>query len=192
MIEIDDTIISEEVISNNFVCNLDKCKGACCVQGDRGAPIEAEELHLLGNELNHIAPFMNPEYLNDVLLKGIAETDEDGELVLNCQPSGECNFVVYEAMGVAQCAIEKAWKAGATKFQKPVSCHLYPIRVARYRSFRAVNYHEWRICQPACVHGNALKVPMYVFVKDALIRKFGSEWYDKLDAVAKHIEENRA
>jgi len=128
---------------------------------------------------------MNPEYLRDVEKKGFYEQDTDGELVTTCQPSGECNFVSYKD-GIATCGIEEAYNQGTSDFKKPVSCHLYPVRTKRYKEFEAVNYHQWHICSAACSLGEELQVPVYIFVKEALIRKYGIEWFEELDAIAKH------
>ncbi len=189
MIVIEDTLISENLLDKRFVCNLSACKGACCVEGDRGAPLLEEEIGVLQALLPAIKPYMDPDYLLDTEANGFYEKDEDGEFVTRCQPSGECNFVVYQD-GITACSIELAHKAGAIDYKKPISCHLYPVRVQRYKEFQAVNYHEWSICSPACQLGDELKVPVYRFVKDALIRKFGIAWYEALEATAAHLETN--
>lgn len=188
MIVIEDTIVSETIVQKQFVCNLNACKGACCVKGDRGAPLESEEVDIIRNSLDKIAPYMNPEFLRAIEETDIYEQDTDGDLVTTCQASGECNFVIYEN-GIAACSIEKAFNAGVIDFRKPVSCHLYPVRIKKYKEFTAVNYNEWSICSPACALGEELKVPVYEFLKTALIRRFGSEWYEALVATAKHLED---
>lgn len=189
MIVIEDTLISENLLEKQFVCNLSACKGACCVEGDRGAPLLEEEIAVIQDLLPEIKPFMDPEYLADIEQNGFAEKDEDGEWVTRCQESGECNFVVYQN-GITACSIELAHKAGAIDYKKPISCHLYPVRIQRYKEFQAVNYHEWSICSAACQLGKELKVPVYQFVKDALIRKFGPVWYETLEATAEHLDAN--
>lgn len=179
MIAIDNTLISDDLIESKFSCRLDICHGACCIQGDAGAPLNAEEIDIIEGLLPDIKPFMIPEHYNSVLENGIAEKDRDGEWVTTCQPSGACNFVVFNGLQT-ECAIELAYKAGAIAYKKPISCHLYPVRVKEYNTFTAVNYHKWDICKPACTSDT----PLYIFLKEALIRKFGQEWYDQLQAYA--------
>lgn len=181
MIIIQDTIISEQLFDINFTCHLVKCKGACCVEGDRGAPLDAKDIEQIANSLEAVKPYMTPEYIKAVDENGFYEIDDDGEAVTTCQPTGECNFVVYDHTGTTQCAIELAHKDGKIEYKKPVSCHLYPVRVQKYKHYMAVNYSQWDICNAACSLGNELKMPVYRFVKDALIRKFGHEWYAALE-----------
>lgn len=184
MIIVGNALVSEEILDRRFICQLDKCHGACCVQGDAGAPLAAEELTLLEAELPAIRPYLSREGLAEIDASGMAETDREGEAVTRCLPGGECVFVVYEGP-VAVCGIEKAWQAGATSFRKPVSCHLYPIRAKKYGEYIAMNYHHWDICSPACKAGNEQQVPVYRFLRDALVRKMGPEWYEELEAVAR-------
>lgn len=187
MILLNDTLISEEIIENQFVCNLDKCKGACCVQGDRGAPIDDNDRLSIEKNFNSIKSFMNPEFLKDVESNGFYEIDDDGEMVTTCQPTGECNFVVYQN-GMAACAIENAYAAGMSDYKKPISCHLYPARVKKLSEYTVVNYHNWHICSDACQLGAELKVPVYQFLKEPLIRKFGQEWFDELSQIAESLK----
>lgn len=191
MIVIQSTIVSEELFDKKFTCHLEKCKGACCVEGDRGAPLNKDELEKIEQLLPKVKPFMTPEYAKDVEKNGFYEIDEDDEPVTTCQPTGECNFVVYDETGTTQCAIELAYKAGEIDYKKPISCHLYPIRLQKYRDFTAVNYSQWDICKPACGLGEELNVPVYKFTKEALIRKFGQEWYDELEDNAGYWEEEK-
>lgn len=184
MIIIQDTIISEHLFDINFTCHLEKCKGACCVEGDRGAPLDANDIEQIVNNLEAVKPYMTPEYIKAIDEYGFYEIDEDGEAVTTCQPTGECNFVVYDRTGTTQCAIELAHKDGKIDYKKPVSCHLYPVRIQKYKHYMAVNYSQWDICNAACSLGNELKMPVYRFVKDALIRKFGQEWYNELETHA--------
>jgi len=177
-------LISEDVLEKQFVCNLSKCKGACCIEGDAGAPVSREEMEILKQELPAIRPFMEQKQLDWVDEKGFAILDEDDEFVTECLPTGECVFVVREESGLLSCAIEQAWKAGKTTFRKPISCHLYPIRILKLGEFEALNYHRWDICKDACSLGNELKVPVYRFLKDSLIRRFGEAWYKELEAIA--------
>ena len=186
MIEIGDTIVSRDLLNKAFVCDLEACKGACCVQGDSGAPLEDEERAILDKEYDAIKPYLLDEGRKAIDRQGSSVIDSDGDLGTPLVEEGACAYAIFEN-GKALCGIEKAWKAGATAFRKPVSCHLYPVRVSSYSSFKAVNYHRWKICDPACQLGARLEVPVYVFLKDALIRRFGPEWYHELEQVRAHL-----
>lgn len=177
------TLISEDIFEKNFICNLDKCKGACCVEGEFGAPVTEEEIVLLQEELESIKPFLTEKGIKAIEKHGVWEKDSDGDLVTTCLPSGECNFSIYDN-GILGCGIEKAWKEGKTRFRKPISCHLYPIRVSDVGEYEALNYNKWSICKPACALGDKHQVPIYVFLKDALIRKYGETWYTELAEIA--------
>jgi len=180
MLQIGSTLVSLDLIEKHFVCNLSRCKGACCVHGDSGAPLDDEEL----NMIEEVYPFVKP-YLREISIKTIEEkgkwqVDRDGDKVTTLVENNECAFVVFEK-GVATCGIEKAFNEGKINFRKPVSCHLYPVRLTKYSSYVAVNYHTWEICKPAIKSGVKLGVPLFVFLKDALIRKFGEDWYQELE-----------
>jgi hypothetical protein len=187
MIAIENTLISEEILDQAFVCDLAKCKGACCVEGDAGAPVEEKEGEILQHEYENIRPFLRPEGRAAIEEQGTTVVDEaDNELVTPLVNGAECAYVVFDEKGVTKCGIEKAWEAGATHFRKPVSCHLYPIRITKYPTYQAVNYHQWQICSPACDLGNQLKVPVYLFAKEALLRKYGENWFAELEVIAKN------
>jgi hypothetical protein len=187
MIAINDTLISEDILEKAFVCDLSRCKGACCVEGDAGAPLEEHEAKTLEKEYSNIAPYLRPEGIAAIAEQGKAVVDpNDGEKVTPLVNSAECAYVIFDEKGVTKCGIEKAWEDGATQFRKPVSCHLYPIRITKYSSYEAVNYHKWHICSPACTLGSSLQVPIYKFTKDALIRKYGPNWYEELEIVAEN------
>ena len=189
MISIDNTLVSDELLSEQFVCDLQKCKGACCVEGDAGAPLEAEEVAILKEEYPKFKSYLRPEGIAAVEAQGTHVIDPvDDEPVTPLVNGAECAYVVFDERGTTLCGIEKAWKDGETSFRKPVSCHLYPIRIQRYKSFDAVNYHKWQICAPACDLGKELEVPVYRFAKDALLRKYGEKWYADLEAVAAHLK----
>lgn len=189
MIQIQDTIISDEVFDEHFICDLGKCKGACCVEGDAGAPVEEEEIEQINSIL--------PEIWNDLLpmskalieKQGIAYEDYDGEMVTSIVNGRECVFVYYEEDGTAKCAIERAYREGRISVRKPISCHLYPIRLQKFNDFTAVNYHRWSICRPAIKLGKKEGVKIYQFLKEPLIRKFGQAWYDEVCEAAKLMEE---
>lgn len=182
-------LLSEDLFDQHFICDLSKCKGACCVEGDQGAPLAVEEIQQLESDLEQIKPYLTPEAIADIERRGFWEKDPEGDLVTTCQPGGECNFSRYEN-GVLSCGIEQAWKDGKTSFRKPISCHLYPIRVAQVGEFEALNYHRWDVCKPACDLGKKHQVPVYAFLKDALIRKYGESWYNELDDIAKAFGEH--
>jgi hypothetical protein len=188
MIIHEQTLISEDVFEKKFICDLSRCKGACCIEGEQGAPLDEDEIRLLEKELDQIKPFLTPEGVAAIEAKGFWETDPDGDLVTTCLPAGECNFSIYTD-GVLGCGIEQAWKAGKTTFRKPISCHLYPIRIAQVGDYEALNYHRWDVCKPACQLGEQHKVPVYRFLKDALIRKYGESWYKELDGIAEALKE---
>lgn len=188
LIEIDDKVISLEIFSKKFVCDLNACKGACCIEGDSGAPITAEEVSILEEDLEKIKPFMRPEGIAAVEDTGVFYMDWDNEMVTTLVNEKECAFVFFDEKGITKCAIEQAHKEGVTDFKKPISCHLYPIRTAKFKEFEALNYNEWSICSPACSLGEALGVKVYQFLKEPLIRAYGEEFYKELEEVDAEIE----
>lgn len=184
MILLENTIVSEDVLDKHFICNLSACKGACCVEGDFGAPLTEEEISTLSSEIENLKPFLSHEGLAAITQNGFWEHDSDGDLVTTCLPTGECNFSLRDANGTLKCGIEAAYKAGKSSLYKPLSCHLYPIRISKVSAYEALNYHKWDICAPACALGKEHQVPVYQFLKEALTRKFGADWYQELDAIA--------
>ncbi len=184
MFQLGKILVSEEIIEKDFVCNLTACKGACCVDGDAGAPLEDEEVDLLRKIIPLVKPFLRPEGVEAIEEQGAAVVGEDGEWETPLIEGRECAYTVFDDKGVAKCGLEQAYQQGATTWKKPISCHLYPIRVKEYTSLTAVNYHKWQVCDPACQLGNELQGPVYRFVKDALGRKFGEAWYASLEEVA--------
>lgn len=184
MLQIDDTIISLDIIEECFLCDLSACKGSCCIEGESGAPVEDNEIAELENVLPIIWDDLSPAAQDIIKKQGVVYLDEDGEYVTSLVNGEDCVFTYYDEKGICKCTIEKAFREGKTEFYKPISCHLYPIRVARYKEFRAVNYHQWRVCNPARCLGKKQNLRMYQFLKEPLIRKFGSEWYDALSQVA--------
>lgn len=185
MILLQNTLVSEDVIDEHFICDIEKCKGACCIEGDKGAPLDSDEVSILSADYQKIAPFLDEDGRNWIEAKGFYEIDDDGEAVTTCLPDGRCSFVVKESDGSLACGIEKAHYAGASDFLKPVSCHLYPIRVNKYADYHAVNYHRWDICSAACALGDKKGVRIYEFLEASLRRKFGDDWYEELSALAK-------
>ncbi len=180
-------LVSEDLFEKHFICDLGKCKGACCIEGDFGAPISEDEIKTLEKDLQHILPYLPEKSQQDLLKRGVWEKDVDGDLVTTCQPTGECNFAYYDEQRVLSCGIEQAWKEKKTDFQKPISCHLYPIRVARVGEFEALNYDRWDICKPACSLGEQHQMPVFRFLKSALVRKFGEQWYSELEEISEAL-----
>lgn len=191
MFQLKKTIVSEEILQREFVCNLSACKGACCVDGEAGAPLEDKELELLKEGFESIKGFLRKEGLEAIEKQGLYTTNELGEHETPLIEGKDCAYVIYDENGKALCGIEEAHNRGAIDFKKPISCHLYPVRIRQYSEFAAVNYHQWEICDDACVLGKELQVPIYVFVKEALIRKFGEEWYGELEEIGKNINQKR-
>lgn len=193
MIIIDDKIISEDIKDQYFTCDLAKCKGACCVEGDSGAPLDFDELDILEDEklLAKVFPYLTTEGKKSIEEKGPFYLDEeDGVMKVVLKEDKACAFVNYKN-GIAYCGIEKAWLDKKIDFRKPVSCHLYPIRIKKNEHFEAVNYEEWNICRPACEKGKETKLAVYKFAKQALIRKYGEEFYAQLEATITHLNNSK-
>jgi len=188
MFQLGKTLVSEDIIEKDFVCNLSKCKGVCCVAGEAGAPLDEEEIHIIKEIYPKVKPFMRKEGIAAVEQQDAYLETEDGELETPLVNNAECAYVTFNEKGIALCAIEEAYNKGIVGWKKPISCHLYPIRVNDYTEFSAVNYHKWDICDDACSLGTELKVPVYKFVKEALIRKFGEDWYSELEKVASQLQ----
>lgn len=181
MIIIENTLVSEDLFEEHFVCDLAACKGACCVEGDSGAPVETDEIELVHGAFEASKPWMTKEGIAAVEKYGGVVQDADGDWVTTLvSEKGACAFVHYSSDGTALCAIEMANKAGQTNFRKPISCHLYPIRLTHLADYVGLNYHKWPICAPACTCGSKLQVPAYAFLKDAIIRKFGESYFMQL------------
>ena len=185
MIEVGSVLVHEDVVRYNFVCNLNKCKGACCMEGDSGAPLDADELDILKEVYPKVKPYMNAKGIATIEKMGTHVTDFEGDYTTPCvDVNKECAYVIFEN-GITKCAIEKAYENGDITWKKPISCHLYPIRITKYPEFDVLNYDRWSICSPACIFGDELQVRVHEFLKNPLIRKYGEEWYDELeDAVA--------
>ncbi len=189
MIQIDDKLISEDIFSEEFVCNLSKCKGACCVEGDVGAPLDREETAILERIFDQVKPYLRPEGVKALEEQGTWTVDPlDNDFVTPMVNGEECAYVIFDEKGITKCGIEEAYEDGAVDWQKPISCHLYPIRVKEYSGFTALNYDRWPICRDACTLGKELQVPVYKFLKTPLIRKYGEEFYETLTAAAEEWE----
>ena len=185
MFQIGKTIVSEDVIEKDFVCNLSACKGECCISGDAGAPLEKDEVEILKEIYPKVKPFLRKEGIEAIEQQGTYITTDFGDLETPLVNNAECAYVVFGDDKTTLCGIEAAYIAGEIDWKKPISCHLYPVRVQNYSSFSAVNYHSWSICDDACSLGAELKVPTYKFLKEPLIRKFGEGWYAELESIAK-------
>jgi hypothetical protein len=188
MLQIQDTIVSLDVLEEMFVCDLSVCKGICCVEGESGAPVESDEVAQLEEVLPVVWDDLSPQAQEIINKQGTVYLDEDDEFVTSIVDGEDCVFTCYDENGYCKCAIEKAYREGKTDFYKPVSCHLYPIRVAKYKGFRAVNYHRWSVCGAAVQLGRETGVKVYQFLKEPLIRKFGEEWYRQLENVDREMQ----
>ena len=180
MLQIQDTLVSLDLLERHFLCDLDKCLGQCCIEGDAGAPVTEEECRKIEEILPEIMDDLTPAAQAEIRENGVAYVDEEGDLVTSLVNGGQCVFTTFGTGGMCHCAIEKAWREGRVDFMKPVSCHLYPVRVKEYPTFTAVNYHRWKICKPAEALGRKLGVRLYQFLEGPLTARFGKEWYDEL------------
>lgn len=190
MFDIQGVIVSSELASRYFCCNIDACLGACCIEGDSGAPITEEEYKQLKELLPEIWPDLLPSAQREIEESGIAFRDQEGELVTNLVEGRNCVFSCYSGGGVCQCAIQQAHAQGRVKMLKPMSCYLYPLRIKQYPNVITVNYDRWKICKPAEVYGRQKNIRLYEFTKQPLIARFGQEWYDELELACKmYIEQ---
>ncbi len=189
MIEIDGKIVSTELLRECFACDLAQCKGICCVEGNAGAPLEIEEVDTLEEEYPHYKPYMTPEGIRAVETQGFMVVDVDGDYTTPLVNDAECAYACREG-DVTMCAIEKAWREGKTPFRKPISCHLYPIRLINFSNGTVgLNYHRWSVCEPARRLGRKLGIPVYKALKEPIIRRFGEEFYQALEAADQLLAE---
>ena len=191
MIQIDDKIVSQDLFEVLFVCDYDTCKGECCVEGDSGAPLEPGEAEELRRCLPEVRHLLSPAALEVIEEQGVSYFDEDGDEVTSIVRGRDCVFTTYDEQGRCACALEKVYNEGKTTFIKPISCQLYPVRLTKYPSFTAVNYHKWSICKCALKLGRKLQVPVYQFLRAPLIRAFGEEFYAQLEEVAALLKAER-
>lgn len=188
MIEVDGKIISTDIITQKFLCDLSRCRGICCVEGNSGAPLESDEAKILADQFEAYKPYMTGEGAVEIERQGFAVTDGDGDLVTPLVGDAECAYS-YTENGVTLCAVERAWKEGRTAFRKPISCHLYPIRITRFSNGTfGLNYHRWAVCEPAKLLGQKEGVPMFRMLKDALVRRFGEEFFGALEEAERYLE----
>ncbi len=191
MIEIDDKIISDQVIEEFFICDLEKCKGGCCVEGDAGAPISQEEADLIKEYYPIIKKYLSPEAIDLIEKEGTHTFDQEHDLVTPTINDGICAYGYYDDAGIVKCGIEKAYREGEIDFKKPITCHLFPIITTKTETMELVNYYPRKsLCRPACKLGKSLKVPVYQFLKEPLIRKYGTAFYEALEAAAQYKKEN--
>ena len=191
MIQIQNTLISDDIFEEQFICDLCKCKGHCCVEGESGAPITQEEFEQMNGILPKIREDLSAKAREVIDRQGIAYTDTDGELVTSIVDGKECVFASFDADGVCKCTIDSAYREGRISVQKPISCHLYPIRLHEYADFTAVNYHRWSVCRPALKLGRKEGVPLFRFLREPLIRKFGEAWYQEMCEAAVLFKEKK-
>lgn len=189
MIQIDDKILSLELFEKKFVCNYAKCKGICCVEGDSGAPLEKEEAEKMEEVYPKIKHLLTDEAIELIEKEGTSVMDFEDDLVTPIINGKECVYTYFDGKGNVQCAIEIAWKEGLVDFRKPISCHIYPIRTKKLTQGEALNYDVWPICSDACDLGEKLGTPVYLFLKEPIIRKYGEAFYNEMEASADYLKE---
>jgi hypothetical protein len=187
MIEIGKTIISMDVLESKFCCDLDQCKGACCVDGDSGAPLTPEEAETIERLYPVFEEYLSKENLAEIASQGFSKIDHDGDLVTPIIGKNECVYTFVNEKGITLCAIEKAYFEKNTEFRKPVSCHLFPIRITEYKRFDGVNYEKLKICKSGRTCGKSNDLPLWKYLREPLIRKYGEEWYSELGLVAANL-----
>jgi hypothetical protein len=191
MVQIEQAIVSFDLFDKHFLCDLSVCKGICCVEGDSGAPLASEEALEIEKCYPVFEKYLDEKYKQVVSDQGFAVIDSDGDLVTPLYNNCECAYTFQDEEGITKCAIEKAWLLGEITFRKPLSCHLFPIRISKYKDFDAVNYQQLSICKGGRVCGAKAKLPLYKFLKDPLIRKYGEEWYAQLEIAASELKNIR-
>lgn len=180
MLQIQNTIVTLDLAEEFFCCDLEKCLGACCIEGDAGAPVTIDEVEKIEEVLPVVEPEMLPRAVEEVRQNGVAYVDQEGDLVTTILDGRNCAFTCYAPGGICLCALEKAFREGKTGFKKPASCSLYPLRLTTYPTFTAVNYHRWKICRDAVANGRKKGIRLYQFLRGPLTERFGKEWYDEL------------
>lgn len=188
MVEIENTLVSELIFEKKFLCDLQSCKGACCVEGDAGAPLEKDEVDFLKENYHLIQPYLRREGIKAIEEQGTSIVDNEGDDVTPLVENKECAYVNFDINGIAKCGIETAYENKSISFRKPISCHLYPIRISKVASMEALNYSKWEICDPACRLGELNGLKVYRFLKEAIIRKFGQTYYNILEEVDQALE----
>lgn len=185
MLQIQHTLVSLDLVEKWFVCDLDACLGACCIEGDAGAPITEEESRRLQDLWITVKNDVSPRAVEAIKDDGVSYRDPDGDLVTQIVDGKDCVFTCYAPGGKCLCALEKAFREKRLPDIKPISCRLYPVRIKEYDGFTAVNFHKWKICKPAETLGRKLGVRAYEFLKEPLTARFGKEWYEELETTAR-------
>lgn len=188
MVEVGDVVVSLDIFKEKFLCDLQSCHGVCCIEGDAGAPVELEEIAAIEDALPTIWEDLSPEAQEIINKQGVAYIDKEGDLVTSIVNGKDCAFSCTDEKGCCCCAIEKAFQQGKIKFRKPISCYLYPIRVKKRGAFSALNYNRWDICKAAVILGQKENLPVFKFLKEPLIQKFGESWYQELELVARELK----
>jgi hypothetical protein len=187
MLQIGKAVLSLDIIEKEFCCDLEKCKGACCVAGDSGAPITVEEADLIEEMYPYFEEYLSQENIEEIKKQGFSVIDSDNDLVTPIVGNNECVFTFRDEAGITKCAVERAYFEKHTTFRKPVSCHLFPIRINEYKRFDAVNYQQLDICKPGRICGKSKEMPLWKYLEEPLIRKYGQEWYKELTYAAEHL-----
>ena len=187
MIEIGRTILSRDIFEEFFLCDILKCKGACCIEGDSGAPLTGDEAEWIKNEYPVFEKYLPENHKTEIFQQSFSVIDNDGDLVTPLVNQRQCAYSFYDENEILKCAIEKAFLEGKTHFRKPVSCHLFPIRITEYKRFDAINYQKLDICKPGRICGKSIKLPLYKFLKEPLIRKYGEEWFQEVELAAEYL-----
>ena len=192
MLLIQEILVSDSLVSEYFMCQLDQCKGACCWEGDFGAPLEGNERDQIEQIYDDIQGYLSTSSRKKIEQEGMfAYYEEPKFWGTKLMDDGACVFMINDDLGISKCSFELAYRAGKTDFPKPISCQLYPVRVSSDEAlnFEALNYDQWEICNPACLAGKEYKMPLYRFVKAGIIRKYGIDFYEELDAAASQISQ---
>ena len=188
VVQIDDTLVSTDCLTEKFCCDLQACKGICCVEGDAGAPVELDEVAAMEAAHPAVWPLLSASAQAVIDRQGVVYTDEEGDLVTSIVNGKDCVFTCYDENGHCLCAFEKAFREGKTSFYKPLSCHLYPIRLKKIGDGVALNYHRWEVCRMAVEKGRQLGLPVYRFLKEPLVRRFGEAWYAELESAVEELK----
>lgn len=187
MVEIGRTLISDDIFEKHFMCDLLKCKGACCVEGDSGACITGNEVEIIKHYYSFFEIYLPEEHIQEIKKQGYSVIDSDGDIVTPLVNNRQCVYSFIDEKGILKCSIEEAYFEGKTNFRKPISCHLFPIRITEYEKFDAVNYQKLDICKHGIICGSSHKLPLFKFLQKPLIRKYGHEWFTELEIAAKYI-----
>ncbi len=188
MVQIDDKLISLDVFERRFVCDLAKCHGDCCVEGESGAPLEDDELEIIERLYPLLKPLLSEKAIKVIEKEGAWVIDADGDKVTPIIDGKECVYTYFDDNGICKCAIEKLYLEGKSDFIKPISCHLYPIRVTKYPTYEALNYHVWPICFSAREFGGKLDIAVYLFLKEPIVRRYGKAFYEEMEDIAKTLK----